>query len=107
MDEKKVREAIEFLQIQIYKLEEQKDWDEYGQPLYNETLDEAISYYQMAIKTLGVQLPTKVNEINDAYTPKIGEFRVAKCPNCGHEVSDRFDVCLDCGQNLDWSVKNE
>lgn len=33
MDEKKVREAIEFLQIQIYKLEEQKDWDEYGQPL--------------------------------------------------------------------------
>lgn len=103
MDEKKVREAIEFLQIQIYKLEEQKDWDEYGQPLYNETLDEAISYYQMAIKALGVQLPTKVNEINDAYTPKIGEFRVAKCPNCGCAVSDRFDVCLECRQKLDWS----
>ena len=102
MDEKKVREAIEFLQIQIYKLEEQKDWDEYGQPLYNETLDETIEYYDLAVAALEKQLPKKPIEVSDAYTPKIGEFRVAKCPNCGKEVSDRFDVCLECGQKNAW-----
>lgn len=66
-----------------------------------------IGLYNTAIEALEKQLAKKPIEVNDAYTPKIGEFRVAKCPNCGHEVSDRFDVCLDCGQNLDWSVKNE
>ena len=29
--------------------------------------------------------------------------RVGTCPNCLVEVSDRFNVCLDCGQKLDWS----
>lgn len=54
-------------------------------------------------EALEKQLAKKPIEVNDAYTPKIGEFIVAKCPNCGHEVSDRFDVCLDCRQKLDWS----
>lgn len=60
-----------------------------------------------AIEALEKQLPKKPIEIKETYTSKIGEFRVAKCPNCGKEVSDRFNVCLECRQNLDWSMENE
>ena len=58
-------------------------------------------------KLKGLNTAKQPNEVKDTYTAKLGEFRVAKCPNCGKEVSDRFDVCLECRQNLDWSVKNE
>lgn len=104
MDEKKVREAIAWMENErkIHK------YGTYISPsIPKEQIDIIGKYYDLAIEALEKQLVKKPIEINDAYTPKIGEFRVAKCPNCGHEVSDRFDVCLDCGQNLDWSVKNE
>lgn len=92
MDEKKVREAIEALKlINLKKVHPFYDWEE-----MKEVRD-------TAIEALEKQLPKKTIEVNDAYTPKLGEFRVAKCPNCGHEVSDRFDVCLECRQKLDWS----
>lgn len=103
MNEKKVREAIELIKSKIRILEKLEN---YGSAI-EERKKKHIGLYNTAIKALEKQLAKKPIEINDAYTPKIGEFRVAKCPNCGHEVSDRFDVCLDCGQNLDWSVKNE
>lgn len=103
MDEKKVREAIELIKSKIRILEKLEN---YGSAI-EERKKKHIGLYNTAIEALEKQLAKKPIEINDAYTPKIGEFRVAKCPNCGHEVSDRFDVCLDCGQNLDWSVKNE
>lgn len=102
MDEKKVREAIDELKSLIYVRKRtlaalptsaRKD------SLYNNE----ITALETAIEALEKQLAKKPIEVNDAYTPKIGEFRVAKCPNCGHEVSDRFDVCLDCRQKLDWS----
>lgn len=91
MDEKKVSEAIEV--IKGYRR-----LDEY----MNNT--ERLPYCDMAIEALEKQLPKKPIEIKETYTSKIGEFRVAKCPNCGEEVSDRFNVCLECRQNLDWSV---
>lgn len=103
MDEKKVREAIELIKSKIRILEKLEN---YGSAI-EERKKKHIGLYNTAIEALEKQLAKKPIEVNDAYTPKIGEFRVAKCPNCGHEVSDRFDVCLDCGQNLDWSVKNE
>lgn len=103
MNEKKVREAIELIKSKIRILEKLKN---YGSAI-EERKKKHIGLYNTAIEALEKQLAKKPIEVNDAYTPKIGEFRVAKCPNCGHEVSDRFDVCLDCGQNLDWSVKNE
>lgn len=102
MNEKKVREAIELIKSKIRILEKLEN---YGSAI--EERKKHIGLYNTAIEALEKQLAKKPIEVNDAYTPKIGEFRVAKCPNCGHEVSDRFDVCLDCGQNLDWSVKNE
>ena len=95
MDEKKVREAIEVLQREIATLEAQKDWDEYGQPLYNETLDEIIKYYETAIEALEKQLPKKSVLKRKAY----GGIMV--CPIC--ETSNSGKYCRYCGQRLDWS----
>lgn len=104
MNEKKVREAIKALKITIdigeQKIEYNKTFEHKND---NEPIEKSIEHAKTAIEALEKQLAKKPIEVNDAYTPKIGEFRVAKCPNCGHEVSDRFDVCLDCGQKLDWS----
>lgn len=102
MDEKKVREAIEILKLLTYirkRTLAALPASARKESLYNNE----IAALETGIKALEKQLPKKPIEINDAYTPKIGEFRVAKCPNCGHEVSDRFDMCLECGQKLDWS----
>lgn len=89
MNEQKVKETIEDLKglAQLFKNKESS----------------AVKHCNTAIEALEKQLPKIPNEVKDAYTPKIGEFRVGKCPNCEKEVSDRFNVCLDCGQNLDWS----
>lgn len=91
MDEKKVREAIEYLKLMLFDMEGMR-------------FKHVPKYYKTAIEALEKQLPKKPIEIKETYTSKIGEFRVAKCPNCGKEVSDRFNVCLECRQNLDWSV---
>ncbi len=99
MDEKKVREAIELLKEEIHVLEELESHID----IIEKQKKKHIGLYNTAIEALEKQLPKKPIEANDAYTPKVGEFRMAKCPNCGKEVSDRFDVCLDCRQNLDWS----
>lgn len=84
VDEKKVREAIDFIKTLI-------------------TAGNGDERLRTAIEALEKQLPKKPKKEKDAYTSKLGEFRLAKCPNCGKEVSDRFDVCLECGQKLDWS----
>lgn len=101
MDEKKVREAIAKEKETIKTLE---DAVVSGKTVsLRRWAKDTIENSTIIIEALEKQLAKKPIEVNDAYTPKIGEFRVAKCPNCGHEVSDRFDVCLDCGQKLDWS----
>lgn len=92
MDEKKVREAIEIMRNERPGCGEKI--------IYTES--EKCESYDIAIEALEKQLPKKPIEIKETYTSKIGEFRVAKCPNCGKEVSDRFNVCLECRQNLDW-----
>lgn len=102
MDEKKVRETIEFLQIQIYKLEEQKDWDEYGQPLYNKTLDETIEYYDLAVAALERQISVKVADVSMVQDGVMAVGFVGRCPNCKEIIDDGTIVC-DCGQKLDWS----
>ena len=91
MNEKKVKEAIEILK----GIEEVRG----NLPEDGNEIEEA---FIVAIEALEKQLPKKPIEIKEIYTSKIGEFRVAKCPNCGKEVSDRFNVCLECRQNLDW-----
>lgn len=83
MDEKKIRESINFIKTLI-------------------TVGNGDERLYTAIEALEKQLPKKPNEVKDVYTSKIGEFRVGKCPNCVNKVSDRFDLCLECRQKLDW-----
>ena len=90
MEEKKVRETIE-------------DFKEIVLMSSAMGFDITSGQCDLIIEALEKQLSKKPIEINDAYTPKIGGFRVAKCPNCGKEVSDRFNVCLECRRKLDWS----
>lgn len=101
MEEKKVREAIAKEKETIKTLEDAVVSGKTGS--LRRWAKDTIENSTIIIEALEKQLAKKPIEVNDAYTPKVGEFRVAKCPNCGHEVSDRFDVCLDCGQKLDWS----
>lgn len=102
MDEKKVREAIEFLRRQIATLEAQKDWDEYGQALYNETLDETIEYYDLAVTALEKQISVKVADVSMVQDGVMVVGFVGRCPNCKEIIDDGTIVC-DCGQKLDWS----
>lgn len=89
MDEKKVREAID-------------DFKELSGYMRETGYCNAVKHCDLAIEALEKQLPKKPKEEKNNYTFKLGEFRVGKCPNCLSEASDRFDVCLDCGQKLDW-----
>lgn len=103
VDEKKVKEAIEFLQRKIRTLDAQKEYDEYCNPVHNETLDLAIGLYETAIKALEKQLPKKVENWNGQ----------ASCPRCKRLFGNMEDVkmfrdwdsdcCNHCGQRLDWS----
>lgn len=105
MDEKKVKEAIEFLQRKICTLDAQKEYDEYCNPVHNETLDLAIGLHEIAIEALEKQLPKKVKmrteyrDLNDKLICYDGF-----CPNCGKEVNSyRNKSCSHCTQMLDWS----
>lgn len=103
MDEKKVKEAIEFLQRKIRTLDAQKEYDEYCNPVHNETLDLAIGLYETAIEALEKQLPKKVENWNGQ----------ASCPKCKRLFGNMADIemfchwdsdcCNHCGQRLDWS----
>ena len=103
MDEKKVKEAIEFLQRKIRTLDAQKEYDEYCNPVHNETLDLAIGLYETAIEALEKQLPKKVENWNGQ----------ASCPRCKRLFGNMADIemfchwdsdcCNHCGQRLDWS----
>ena len=103
MDEKKVREAIKEFEIEKRIYENMISYCKHFEPKNDcERYEEKIAICKTAIEALEKQLSKKPIEIKETYTSKIGEFRVAKCPNCGKEVSDRFNVCLECRQNLDW-----
>ena len=103
VDEKKVKEAIEFLQRKIRTLDAQKEYDEYCNPVHNETLDLAIGLYETAIEALEKQLPKKVENWNGQ----------ASCPRCKRLFGNMADIemfchwdsdcCNHCGQRLDWS----
>lgn len=104
MDEKKVREAIVWMETKrkIHK------YGAYKSPtIPKEQIDMIEEYYNLAIEALEKQLPKKPKEEKNDYAFKLGEFIVGKCPNCLSEASERFDICLYCGQKLDWSEENE
>lgn len=109
MDEKKVKEAIEFLQRKIRTLDAQKEYGEYCNPVHNETLDLAIGLYETAIKALEKQLPKRPREngMSDGLIKKTKYYTCQTCGNCllTEMMNERQNTnyCWDCGQRLDWS----
>lgn len=105
VDEKKVKEAIEFLQRKIRTLDAQKEYDEYCNPVHNETLDLAIGLHEIAIEALEKQLPKKV-DMRTEYRDSNGALVCFEgfCPSCGCAVEYyRNKSCNRCTQMLDWS----
>lgn len=45
--------------------------------------------------------------IGERYSAQYGEIRVGKCPSCGEDVGDMYNVCLNCRQRILWEEENE
>lgn len=85
-----------------YRVVEFDKYDEYGQPLYNETLDIAIEQYKTAIEALEKQLPKEAVKRSLVKDNGIVVGAVGRCPCCNEIIDDTMTVC-DCGQKIDWS----
>ena len=75
MDEKKVREAIKHLLKKKIALEHKYPRDSNGKIAPNKEYDDVLRSYRIAIEALEKQLAKNPIEVNDAYPPKVGEFR--------------------------------
>ena len=102
MDEKKVREAIEWMKNEriIHKC------SIYISPsIPKEQINLIEEYYNLAIEALEKQLPKRV-ENRTEYRNLYGHLIFYKgfCPSCGRVVeSYRNNSCHVCTQRLDWS----
>ena len=66
-------------------------------PMGNETFDEIEEAYDIAIKSLGKQIPKKM-----AFTPKYFPCDY-QCPNgCKQYEAYKINYCPTCGQKIDW-----
>lgn len=106
MNEKKVREAIGRLQVEINaKREMIKHNKAFFQKQDNSYLESDIEVYCTAIEALEKQLPKKV-KMRTEYRDLNDELICYKgfCPSCGNVVdSYRNKSCNHCTQMLDWS----
>lgn len=102
MDEKKVREAIALMKIQITIIKKIPEFLE-----LKEKTDEQIEERQTAIEALEKQLPKKPDFKGDGCDQEGNLiYDTWICPNCEeyYEVEyDDYDYCPNCGQRLDWS----
>ena len=90
MDEKKVREAIAWMETErkIHK------YGAYKSPtILKEQIDMIEEYYNLAIEALEKQLPKKPVLKRNAYGG------ISVCPICG--ASDYGKYCRQCGQRID------
>lgn len=86
MDEKKVREAIDFIKTLI-------------------TAGNGDERLYTVIEALEKQLAKKVEYEGGYIDNGFTKYRMAKCPNCDrwHSSRDEIICCSKCGQRLDWS----
>lgn len=103
MDEKKVKEAIELIRMEINTLEGIENCGR----VIKARKKKHIALYNITIEALEKQLPKKVKtrteyrDLNDKLICYDGF-----CPNCGKEVNSyRNKSCNRCTQMLDWSKK--
>lgn len=103
MDEKKVREAIGRLQVEINaKREMIKHNKAFFQKQDNSYLESDIEVYCTAIEALEKQIPKKPNDISSVFDNNEYFGDIGKCPCCNAVVDDGIMVC-DCGQKIKWS----
>lgn len=103
MNEKKVREAIERLQVEINaKREMIKHNKAFFQKQDNSYLESDIEVYCAAIEALEKQLPKKTIDKSCVKDNDTIYGYVGICPSCNGIVDDSMIVC-DCTQVLDWS----
>lgn len=104
MNEKKVREAIGRLQVEINAKREMIKLNKKFYPKQdNIQLEEDITVYETAIEALEKQLPKKV-KMRTEYRDLNDELICCKgfCPSCGNTVdSYRNKSCNHCTQILD------
>lgn len=104
MNEKKVREAIGRLQVEINAKREMIKYNKaFFQKQDNSYLESDIEVYCAAIEALEKQLPKKVENWNGQ----------ASCPRCKRLFGNMADIemfcywdsdcCNHCEQRLDWS----
>lgn len=103
MDEKKVKEAIGRLQVEINAKREMIKYNKaFFQKQDNSYLESDIEVYCTAIKALEKQLPKKP----DIMDYILGDINF-KCPTCKSEYIcekgyEHF-YCPNCGQKIKWS----
>lgn len=108
MDEKKVREAIALMKIQITIIKKIPEFLE-----LKEKTDEQIKERQTIIEALEKQIAKKPRE-NGMQDGLIRKIKYYTCPTCGNcllteMMNERQNTsyCWDCGQKLDWSKEDE
>lgn len=45
-------------------------------------------------------------DVEERYSTQYGEIRVGKCPSCGEDVGDMYNVCLKCRRRILWEGEN-
>lgn len=107
MEEKKVREAIDELKTLAFIAKKTLALI----PDYAKEYNNEIVALETGIKALEKQLPRKgiKKKITNGTNKGLHEFYCPVCTGNG-DWSNKCNVgeyCSDCGQKLDWSVKNE
>lgn len=100
MDEKKVREAIELIRMEINTLEGIENCGR----IIETRKKKHIALYNIAIKALEKQLPKEIKAIDPERSEEFGDVEFC-CPNCNsHYLCDIADVpnyCPECGIRFD------
>lgn len=111
MNEKKVREAIGRLQVEINAKREMIKYNKaFFQKQDNSYLKSDIEVYCAAIEALEKQLPKRPREngMSDGLIKKTKYYTCQTCGNCllTEMMNERQNTnyCWDCGQRLDWSL---
>ena len=101
MDEKKVREAIEWMKNEriIHKC------STYISPsIPKEQINLIEEYYNLAIEALEKQLPKEIKAINPERSEESGDVEFC-CPNCNshylYDITDVPNYCPECGIRFD------
>ena len=101
MDEKEVRDAIEYFKIMLFDME-------------GRGFKHIPKYYETAIEALEKQLPKKPICVPKPYSEELGFNDEIHCPSCSEYVGyitegmsepEQMEYCCDCGQRIakDWS----